>query len=51
MSIKVEVWIRRGSCGTRLRVTSAMFHFVAVGQDLRPRPLPPEDEQTRVDNF
>jgi acyl-CoA thioesterase YciA len=45
LSIAVEVWIRRRPSRTFLKVTSALFHFVAVGPDRRPRPLPPPRDE------
>ncbi len=44
MSIAVEAWVRRCRSRQLVRVTSALFHFVAVTDDNRPRPLPPETE-------
>lgn len=43
MAISVEAWVRRWR-RTRetVKVTAATFHYVAVGEDGRPRPLPPE---------
>jgi len=41
LSIRIEVWVRRSGLDTHTRVTSGLFHFVAVGEDYRPRPLPP----------
>jgi acyl-CoA thioesterase YciA len=42
LSIHIEAWVRRAGLATLLKVTSATFHFVAVGEDYRPRPLPAE---------
>ena len=43
MSLKVEAWVRRGRhAQPPVKVTSGLFHFVAVGEDGRPTPLPPE---------
>jgi acyl-CoA thioesterase YciA len=50
MTIKIEAWVRRAGQFTQIRVTSALFHFVAVGADFRPRPLPPEDDETNLAN-
>jgi acyl-CoA thioesterase YciA len=44
LSVKVEAWVRRAGGAIPTRVTSAIYHFVAVGEDYRPRPLPPESE-------
>jgi len=49
LSIRIEVWVRRSGLATHLRVTSGMFHYVAVGPDRRPRPLPPEDRSAELD--
>lgn len=49
LSIKIEAWVRRADMGDHLRVTSAIFHFVAVGKDYLPRSLPPEDAANRFD--
>lgn len=41
MRIRVEAW-RRGRCGEETdKVTEAMFTFVALDDDKRPRALPP----------
>ena len=44
LSVQVEAWVRRSGGAVPTRVTSAIYHFVAVGADYRPRPLPPESE-------
>jgi acyl-CoA thioesterase YciA len=44
LSVKIEAWVRRAGGANPQRVTSAIYHFVAVGEDYRPRPLPPESE-------
>jgi acyl-CoA thioesterase YciA len=44
VSIKVEAWVRRAGGALPLRVTSAIYHFVAVDKQYQPRPLPPESE-------
>jgi len=51
LAIRLEVWVRRSGLRTRLLVTSAVFHFVAVDEDFRPRPLPPEDETAAVEFY
>ena len=48
ISICVEAWVRRAACRDHIRVTSAVYHFVAVDENYRPRPLPPEEEQMRA---
>jgi acyl-CoA thioesterase YciA len=40
MSIAVEAWRRDRHQESAEKVTSATFTFVAIGQDLKPRPLP-----------
>ena len=42
MAIEVEAWVRRGSLGTREKVTEAGFTFVAIDEEGRPRPVPEE---------
>jgi len=48
LSVHIEAWVRRSGLSTHIKVTSAIFHFVAVGEDYRPRPLP-EDDGNRLD--
>lgn len=40
MRIAVEAWARRQGDSSLVKVTSAVFHFVALGDDRRPRALP-----------
>ena len=40
MSIAVEAWRRDRHQETAQKVTAATFTFVAIGKDLKPRPLP-----------
>ena len=42
MKIHIEAWAQRFLTGTREKVTDATFTFVAVDDDGRPRPIPPE---------
>ena len=42
MAIEVEAWVRRGSLGTREKVTEAVFTFVAIDEEGKPRPVPEE---------
>lgn len=42
ITIKVESWVRRGRGGDPLKVTEGLFTFVAIGEDRRPRKVPPE---------
>ncbi|SES74537.1 acyl-CoA thioesterase [Oceanicella actignis] len=43
MTIGVEVWITRQPSGETMRVTDAVFHFVAIDENGKPRPLPPRE--------
>ena len=45
MQVKVEVWIKKVADGGRERycVTEALFTFVAIDKNGRPRPIPRED--------
>lgn len=40
MGIEVEAWVKRGAVGEREKVTEALFTFVAIDEDGRPRPVP-----------
>lgn len=40
MGIEVEAWVRRGAVGEREKVTEAVFTFVAIDEEGRPRPVP-----------
>lgn len=42
--VDIEAWVRRGRIGNREKVTEGRFTFVAIGEDGKSRPLPPEDE-------
>lgn len=42
ISVRVEAWVRRDNRDEQIRVTSAMFHFVAVNPDRSKRRVPPE---------
>src|SRR5215470_7081965 len=42
MKIHVEAWARRFQTHHREKVTVATFTFVAIGDDGRPRPVPPK---------
>ncbi len=44
ISVSIEAWVRRADRTTSIKVTSAVYHFVALDGDFRPRELPPEDE-------
>jgi acyl-CoA thioesterase YciA len=41
MAIKVEAWARRARSGETVKVTEGIFTYVAIGDDRRPRPVPP----------
>lgn len=49
MSITIEAWVRRSTVRTHVKVTSAVYHFVALDSDMKPRPLPEEDETTHAE--
>jgi acyl-CoA hydrolase len=49
MSINIEAWVRRSACREHVKVTSAVYHFVALDGAFKPRPVPPEDAATHVD--
>lgn len=42
MGIGLEAWALRDKVGTREKVTEATFTFVAIDENGRPRPVPPE---------
>jgi acyl-CoA thioesterase YciA len=42
MRIFVEAWRRHRDGDAAFKVTEATFVFVAIGEDRRPRPVPPE---------
>jgi acyl-CoA thioesterase YciA len=44
MTIRVEAWRRSRTSDTRKKVTEAMFTYVAVDEDRKPRAVPPEPE-------
>lgn len=39
MAIELEAWVNRGRVGDRRKVTEAVFTFVAIDADGRPRPV------------
>src|SRR5258708_32420795 len=47
MTIRVEAWRRSRTDDARNKVTEATFTFVAVDENRKPRPLPPEQEADR----
>jgi acyl-CoA thioesterase YciA len=44
MKIHIEAWARRFQTHMREKVTDGTFTFVAIGENGRPRPIPPETE-------
>ena len=42
ITVKVESWVRRGIGDEQIAVTEGIFTYVAVGDDRRPCPVPPE---------
>lgn len=40
--VEIETWARRVDTGDARRVTEGVFTYVAIGEDRRPRPVPPE---------
>ena len=40
MRIEVEAWVTRQPSGDKIRVTEAVFTYVAIDEEGRPRPLP-----------
>jgi acyl-CoA thioesterase YciA len=42
IAVHVETWVKRGLSNERIKVTEGLFTFVAIGDDRRPRPVPPE---------
>lgn len=42
MKIRIEAWARRFRTNVREKVTDATFTFVAIDDDGRPRPVPPQ---------
>jgi acyl-CoA thioesterase YciA len=40
IAVKIEAWVRRGVSKERIKVTEGLFTYVAIGADLRPRPVP-----------
>lgn len=42
MKIHVEAWALRDRVGERVKVTEGLFTFVAIDNDRKPRPVPPQ---------
>ncbi len=45
ITVAIEAWALRGRLHERVRVTEGRFVFVAIGEDGRPRPVPPEEAE------
>jgi acyl-CoA thioesterase YciA len=43
ITVKVESWVRRGIGDAHIAVTEGIFTYVAVDEDRRSRPVPPDD--------
>ena len=53
MTVKVEVWVKKVATdpiGDRYRATEAVFSYVAVDADNRPRPLPDGKRHFQLDS-
>jgi len=44
MTVRVEAWCRSRTSNTRSKVTEGTFTLVAVDENRKPRPVPPEPE-------
>jgi acyl-CoA thioesterase YciA len=44
MTLELEAWALRGRLGERVKVTEGHFTFVAIDENGRPRPVPPDEE-------
>jgi acyl-CoA thioesterase YciA len=44
IAIHLEAWVLQGRTGARVKVTDALFTFVAIGPDGAPRLVPPSAE-------
>jgi acyl-CoA thioesterase YciA len=44
--VRVETWVRRGRPRAPLKVTEGVFTMVALDDEGRPRPVPPEPAQS-----
>jgi acyl-CoA thioesterase YciA len=42
ITVHIESWARRHRTGERVRVTEGTFTYVAIGNDRKPRKVPPE---------
>jgi acyl-CoA thioesterase YciA len=50
MRRNVAAWRRPRDLDESIQVTEAVFTFVAIDADRRPRPIPPERRSSRVDD-
>ncbi|ROQ01553.1 acyl-CoA thioesterase YciA [Stella humosa] len=41
MAVHIEAWVIRRDASQRVLVTEGRFTYVAIGEDRRPRPVPP----------
>jgi len=48
ISVSIEAWVRRNDRTVSSKVTSAVYHFVALDEEFRPRELPPEDDAMKA---
>ena len=51
ITVKVESWVRRGIGEEQIAVTEGVFTYVAVGEDRRPCPVPPEGWNGRTERL
>ena len=42
MTVHIESWAWRHRSGERVKVTEGTFTYVAIGEDRKPRPVPPQ---------
>lgn len=52
LTINIEVWVKKVSSepiGQRYRATEAVFTYVAVDNDGKPHPLPPDRRHSAAD--
>lgn len=43
LTYRITAFVRRRECREHIKVTEAIFTYVAIGDDRRPRPVPPEE--------
>ena len=44
ITVHIESWVRRHRTGERVKVTEGTFTYVALGDDRKPRKVPPEQD-------